>query len=223
MIELNKIYNESNLDTMSRMADKSIDLIFADPPYNAKDIGPNKRIYSIGQMQLPLKEYKKFCKSWFKEADRVANRILLTPGIANMCYYPQPYWSLCWHKPAAVSFNRMGGFNAWEPIFFYGKMPKGKKIGQDFHLCNTLNFSKGVEKNHPCPKPLQLIRWLIINFSLEGETIYDPFMGSGTTAVSAIKEGRNYIGSEINPEYIKIIESRIITINQSMELFKTVA
>lgn len=219
MIEVNKIYNEDCLDTMSRMEDKSIDLIFADPPYNAKDIGPNRRVYSLGQMQLPLSEYKKFCRQWFKEADRISKRILLTPGISNICYYPQPYWIICWHKPAAVSFNRMGGYNAWEPIAFYGKMPKGKKLGQDFKLCNTLNFSKGAEAGHPCPKPFQLIRWLIIHFSLEDEIIYDPFMGSGTTATAAIKEGRRYLGSEVNPEYIKIIEQRVDLINKQKELF----
>lgn len=219
-MELNKIYNESCLDTMARMADKSIGLILTDPPYNAKSIGPNQREYSLGEMQLPVAKYKKFCKGWFKEADRVANRIVFTPGIANICFYPQPYWIICWHKPAAVSFNRMGGYNAWEPICVYGKMPKGKKLGQDYKLCNTLNLAKGPESEHPCPKPLQLIRWAVIHFSNEGDIIYDPFMGSGTTAVAAIKEGRSFIGSEMNPAYVKIGEKRIEIINQQKELFK---
>lgn len=206
---LNKIYNEDCLITMKGMDDDSIDCIITDPPYNAKDIGPNKRVYSLGQMQLPEEEYKEFCRKWFVEAARISKRIIFTPGISNICFYPQPYWVICWHKPAAVSFNRMGGFNAWEPIFVYGKMPKGKKIGQDYYLCNTLNFAKGIEADHPCPKPLKFMQWIVHNFSNEGELIYDPFMGSGTTAIAALKYKRNYLGSEINPAYCEMIEKRI--------------
>src|SRR3990167_5048865 len=105
-IELNKIYNENCLYTMARMPDNFVDLVLTDPPYNAKDIGPNKRKYVVGQMQLPKKEYIKFCEDWFREANRVAKRIVFTPGIANVCCYPQPSWIACWHKPASVSFNR---------------------------------------------------------------------------------------------------------------------
>lgn len=150
---------------------------------------------------------------------RVSKRILFTPGISNVCYYPQPDWIICWHKPAAVSFNRMGGYNAWEPICFYGKMPKGKRIGQDYIKVNTLNLRKGPESEHPCPKPIQLMRWCVMNFSLEGETVYDPFMGSGTTAVACIKEGRNYIGSEINPDYVSISNKRIKNTISAQEIF----
>lgn len=75
---------------MKKLPNKCIDLLFADPPYNAKNIGPHAKIYKDQDMQLPLKEYKKFCKNWFKEAKRIAKNILLTPGIANISYYP-PY------------------------------------------------------------------------------------------------------------------------------------
>lgn len=209
MIEQNKIYCENCLDTMAKMSKNDIDLCFADPDYNAKDIGPNHRQYISGNPNLPIKEYKKFCKSWFTEAKRISRRIVLTPGIAQINYYPQPYWIICWHKPAAVSFNRMGGYNAWEPICIYGKPAKGKRIGQDYVLFNTLNFKKGPEKEHPCPKVLNLIRWIILSFSDENDIIYDPFMGSGTTAVACIKEKRNYIGSEIEARYVEISEKRI--------------
>ena len=104
------------IDVMETYANKSVDAIITDPPCNAKNIGPHERTYSQGVMQLPLEEYKKFCNSWITEALRIAKRVVFTPGIANVCYYPQPDWILCWHKPQAVSFNRMGGFNAWEAV-----------------------------------------------------------------------------------------------------------
>lgn len=197
------------LEVMKAFPDKSFDLVLTDPPYNAKNIGPNARIYSEGIMQLPLIEYKRFCEIWIQEALRIAHRVVFTPGISNVCYYPQPNWIVCWHKPAAVSFNRFGGFNAWEPIMLYGKMPKGKRLPQDYFLVNTMNFSRGPEKEHPCPKPPELIKILTEKFTNEGNTILDPFMGSGTTLVAAKYLNRNATGIEISEKYCEIARSRL--------------
>jgi site-specific DNA-methyltransferase (adenine-specific) len=62
---------------------------------------------------------------------------------------------------------------------------------------------------HPTQKPLRLIERLLNLTSDEGDLVFDPFLGSGTTAVAAKKLGRNYIGSEILEEYCKIAERRI--------------
>lgn len=217
-----KLIHGDCLEVMETIPDKSVDLILADPPYNAKNIGPNHRIYSSegsGKMQLPLQEYIKFCSDWFSIAKQKAKNIVFTPGIANICYYPQPYWVVCWHKPAAVSFNRMGGFNAWEPIFIYGAPAKGKYLGQDYIQINTLNFKKGIEKNHPCPKNLELITWIIDKFSNEKGTVLDCFMGSGTTGVACHKLNRNFIGIEINPKYYQLSKKRIEDAQKQQRLF----
>lgn len=207
MIELNKIICGDSLKILKDFEDKSFDLCLTDPPYNAKNIGPNARVYSLGQMQIPEKEYIKWCKQWFRQIKRISKTIVFTPGIANTHNYPQPFWQICWHKPAACNFNRMGGYNAWEPIFIYGK-PKAR-IGQDYKLQNTLNLTPGIEKQHPCPKPLPLWEWLIDKFSKEGELIIDPFMGSGTTAKACQNLKRNWVGIELNPDYIKIANERL--------------
>jgi DNA modification methylase len=62
---------------------------------------------------------------------------------------------------------------------------------------------------HPAQFPEQLANDHIVSWSNEGDLIYDPFMGSGTTAKMAIINKRNWIGSEISEEYCKIIERRI--------------
>jgi len=204
---INKIICGDCLKIMELIPDKSIDLVLTDPPYNAKNIGPNQRVYDITPMIM--ENYVEWCGKWFKQAERIGKVLLFTPGIANTHNYPQPYWQLCWHKPAAVSFNRMGGFNAWEPIFIYGKKEKGERCGQDFILHNTMNFGKGPEKKHPCPKPLGLWHELIIKFSDENDIILDPFMGSGTTAVGCKNLNRKYIGIEISKQYVNIAEERL--------------
>ncbi len=212
---MNKILQGDCLTVLKTLPPESVDLLLTDPPYNAKNIGPNKRKYSVGQMQLPLDEYIKFCGDWFKEAQRVAKTIIFTPGISNTHNYPQPKWQICWHKPAAVSFNRMGGFNAWEPIFVYGNTKKAR-CGQDYIKCNTLNFAKGVERNHPCPKPKNLWGWIIRTFTKENDFIVDPFAGSGTTAIVCEEYKRRYLCADINPDYVKMMKKRVTEIQGSM-------
>lgn len=62
---------------------------------------------------------------------------------------------------------------------------------------------------HSCEKPIELIEDLISELSNEGDIVLDPFMGSGTTALAALKLNRHYIGYEIDPHYFEIAENRI--------------
>ena len=62
---------------------------------------------------------------------------------------------------------------------------------------------------HPAPYPVELCDRLVKMFSYKKDIVFDPFMGSGTTGVSAIKNDRNFIGCEISEEYVTIAESRI--------------
>lgn len=73
------------------------------------------------------------------------------------------------------------------------------------------DVGKGDKTEHNAPFPEQLASDHIISWSNEGDLVYDPFMGSGTTAKMAILKKRNWIGSEISEEYCKIIERRITT------------
>lgn len=64
-------------------------------------------------------------------------------------------------------------------------------------------------KEHPAPYPLQLAERLIRMFSFVGDTVLDPFMGTGTTSVAASSWGRNSIGVEIDPHYFAMARQRI--------------
>ena len=77
-----------------------------------------------------------------------------------------------------------------------------------FHVGNCSGDDKTI---HTAPFPEALVNDHIISWSNEGDLVYDPFMGSGTTAKMAIINKRNWIGSEISEEYCKIIERRITT------------
>ncbi len=69
--------------------------------------------------------------------------------------------------------------------------------------------SRSQFNGHSTVKPVRLIEHLIKLFSIPGQTVLDPFLGSGTTAVGAKKLGRRYIGIEINPEYVSIAKRRL--------------
>jgi DNA modification methylase len=85
------------------------------------------------------------------------------------------------------------------------KATKDKKIKS-----NVWDFVvAGTNYGHPAIFPEKLANDHIISWSNEGDLVYDPFMGSGTTAKMAILNNRKYIGSEISEEYCKIIETRI--------------
>jgi len=85
---------------------------------------------------------------------------------------------------------------------------KDKKIMNNIWFF-TVGGKKGVANKHPAIFPEELCERHIISWSNEGDIVYDPFMGSGTTAKMAILNNRNWIGSEISKEYCEIAEKRI--------------
>lgn len=92
--------------------------------------------------------------------------------------------------------------------------------------CHRRNFpssSRSKENNgsiaHPTQKPISLMEWCISKLKLKpGATIFDPYMGSGTTGVAAIRMGMNFVGCELDPTYFAIAERRIAEANDTLPL-----
>jgi DNA modification methylase len=78
------------------------------------------------------------------------------------------------------------------------------------------NITGASTREHPAPFPLELAHRLVRMFSFSGDTIIDPFCGTGTTMVAAMKAGRNSIGIDIDPEYCKMAEERLRKENSDM-------
>ncbi len=70
-------------------------------------------------------------------------------------------------------------------------------------------------EKHPTQKPLELIDRMVLSSSPEGGLVFDPFMGSGTTAISCINNNRKFVGFELNPNYCKLIQNRISKIKKA--------
>ena len=129
---------------------------------------------------------------------------VVTPGNTNMMQYPQPDSFGCYYQPAAVGLQTWGNLDA-QPILYYGKNPTKRNFGTP---C-SYTLTETPEKNgHPCVKPLGAWKRLMANVTIEGMTVLDPFMGSGTTLQAARELGRYAIGIELSEEYCEIAAKR---------------
>ena len=100
----------------------------------------------------------------------------------------------------------------------------GKKAGEDngvydglagasrFFYCPKVSKKErnaGVMNNHPTIKPIELMKWLVKLVSVEGQVIFDPFVGSGSTGIACALLNREFIGTELDPDYCDIAKKRI--------------
>lgn len=83
----------------------------------------------------------------------------------------------------------------------------------------TMNTESAKRIGHPAPFPEELPNRLIKLFSFTNDIVIDPFMGSGTTAIAAIKNNRNFVGYEINEKYINLANNRILNLKINAEKF----
>lgn len=199
-IPLNTIQCRDCLEGMREMPDKSVDLVLTDPPYG---IGECYTSYDDTQENL-----KDLISKAMPEILRVSKVALITTGTKNIYLYPKPDWVLAWVSSAGVGCGPWG-FCCWQPILAYGKDPylkNGMGSRPDIFQSNE----PAPKTNHPCPKPVSLWSEILMRGSVfESDIILDPFIGSGTTAIAAIRNGRKFIGFEKEPSYFEKAEIRI--------------
>jgi len=173
--------------------DKQFNLSLTDPPYNID------RKYNSYNDSKPAAEYEKWCKDWFNELLRVCETVVMTVGYKNLKFWinQNPKHIIIWHKPNQQSPSPLGGFNAYEPILFWGKLQK--RIGHDIFKHNIAMCQDRAW--HDCPKDLPTWIKLLDMIAVEGMNILDPFAGSGTTGIACHKLKMNFTGYEIDKTY----------------------
>lgn len=200
------IYHGDCRDVLPSL-DVTVDAVFADPPYN---VGLT---YASHDDKMDPKAYRDWCASWFQLCqDRTDGAVVITPGMVSV-----PMWIaevepthklIAWTKANNNSRNYIGktsGYQCWEPMLVYGKSKA--TVLRDWVDC-PISLQK-TANGHPCPKPLKLLHWVMEGFTNPGETILDPFMGSGTTLRAAKNLGRKAIGIEIEERYCDLAASRL--------------
>lgn len=135
-------------------------------------------------------------------------RALIFPGTTMMFDYPTPAGIGCVYSPAGGGYTSWG-FNCFSPVFYYG--PDPFLANGEGHRPNSMihRSSKPEYFDHPCPKPLSWMNWAVNRASRDGETVIDPFAGTGTTLIAARHSGRHSIGIELEEHYCEIAAKRL--------------
>jgi len=241
---LGSLYQSDCLDVMRTMESESIDLIFADPPFNL-----GKSYQSGIDDYLSEAEYLEWTESWLLECTR-----LLAPG-GSLFIYNIPYWQ----TRIATILNKYLNFRHWIAIYMRGLIPVARKLNPSHYgllyyikgdkpkafnqqripmttcrHCGGEAFDYGGKKKdlndkglsiadvwtdiHPVRHkkfktrdanelPLKLLHRVISLSSNEGDRVFDPFGGSGTTYIVAEHLNRRWIGSEIGD--LEVIINRL--------------
>jgi modification methylase len=231
---LNKIICGDCIEVMQEMPEESVDLIVTSPPYNLKNSTGNgmkdgrggkwanaKLVegYSTYDDCMPHDEYAE----WQRDCLTEMMRLLKNDGAIFYNHKWRVQGGLLqdrhdiiegfpvrqviiWQRKGGINFNPGYFLPTYEVIYLIAK--------PDFKLAPKANahgdiwqFTQEMNNPHPAPFPVHLIERIVS--STEAEIILDPFMGSGTTAIAALRHDRKYIGIDVAPEYCEMAEKRI--------------
>jgi DNA modification methylase len=189
-----------------------VDAIITDPPYNyGKDYGTHNDA-------MPEADFWSWLETRMRAAPlRDGGVVYFTCSTQMMArceswdFFRFRQW-LIWHRPNLVNVHAYSDWKqTWEPIYYggRGKFKAVKGVFPDSAVFTVptpqSNFKEG--RDHVCQRPVKLI-WDILR-RVDGETILDPFMGSGTTGVACFRLHRNFIGMEIDPQSFETACERI--------------
>ncbi len=211
-IKLNKVYNEDCFKIMGKIANNSVDLTLTDIPYefvNKKSNGlrkldKEKANEKTFKLQPFLKEIFRITKgsgyvfcgkeqvseifSFFNEK-KVSTRLMV--------------WEKTNPSPMNSQYLWMSGIEC----FIYFKKPKA--VFNERYKNSVLRFPNGCSRIHPTQKPIKLFEYLIKVSSNENNIVFDPCIGSGTTAFACRNLNRNFIGCEIDKKFYDYINLKL--------------
>ncbi len=235
------IYNDI-FKAIKKFEDKSVDMIFADPPYFLSNDGitcSGGKMVSVNKGEwdrtLSIKEKHKFNKKWIKECYRVLkdNGTIWISGTLHNIYSIgmaleeegfKIINNITWQKtnpPPNLSCKTFT--HSTETILWARKDLKKVKYTFNYNIMKELNNNKQMKDvwttsltkpsekkcgKHPTQKPLEILDKIILASTKENDLILDPFCGSSTTGISAVRLNRRYIGIDNEKEYIELSKRR---------------
>lgn len=231
----NKIIHGDAIDVMKNIPDESIELIITSPPYNIRnssgggfrgtsEAGKWKNAalvdgYSDHCDDMSHHEYIEWQQACLREMYRIipdngaifynhkwrVQNGLMQDRTDIITGFPLRQ-VIIWQRNGGINFNEGYFLPTYEVIYLICKpnfvlAPKGNRHG------DVWNIGQEVDSEHPAPFPLEIPERIIQ--STTAKTVLDPFMGSGTTAVAAIREHRDFVGIEISESYCAMANERV--------------
>ena len=214
MFKENTIVVGDCLDIMADMPDNSVDLVLTDPPWGKqisrwKNFGATSANRKSRVVQYKTSDWDDapLTLQQFQEIQRVSkNQIIFGFNYLSNILPPTPC-VIVWDKKCK---------NGWDCNFSDCEIAWtsfGPPTRCFRHLwmgaCRASETGKGQGKAHPTQKPVALMEWIIKKYSQQEDVIFDPFIGSGTTAVAAKMLGRRYYGCDISETYVELARKRL--------------
>lgn len=234
---LNKIHQSDCLELMSKIKDKQIDYAITSPPYNVSNKSLSK--YKDFEDNFSDDEYFENQKKVISELLRITknhvfyniqmvsgNKFALHRLIGH--FYKNIKEVIIWTKKGQPAISEKVLNSSFEYIIVFSNNNPDKRF------FNDANFARGTQSNlwkyqnahsnkfadiHKAVFPLDFPRYFMLNFGSENDIWFDPYMGTGTTAVAAIMENKQWIGTEISNEYINAANNRLKPYLQQKTLF----
>jgi len=193
------------LEKMKSIPDGSIDCVITDPPYGLGIDGQKRSISNNPKHNRKAHEFKEWDnaippKEYFDEMIRISKNQIIWGGNYFIKYLTEG------HKGWIVWDKGQHGLTMSDGELAYSSFDSPLRIFTFNRVELLLDRA-----THPTQKPVKLMKFCIETFTEKGQTILDPFMGSGTTGVACIQTGRNFIGIELNEGYFDIAKRRIET------------
>lgn len=192
------IYNMDCLEFMRSLPDKHFDLCIADPPYGLD----KKSTHGRGKLKnrcLNRGNIQKWDvrpdQTYFDEIFRISKNQIIWGG--NYFPLPPTRCYVCWDKQQ-VWENFSQCELAWTS---FNKPAKHVTISNRGKHIDHVNW-------HPTSKPVELYTYLLSHFAQQGDKIFDPFLGSGSSRIAAYKMGFDFVACELDQEYFQLQEER---------------
>lgn len=244
------VYQGDCLELLTTLEVESVDMVFADPPYNLSNGGFTchaGRAVSVNKGEwdrsLGVEDDFDFHKQWISACRRVLKpggtiwisgtyHSIYACGFALQILDYHILNDICWFKPNASPNLSCRFFTASHETLIWARKSKRGKHTFNYDAMRNSNFpgdsikvpgkqmrsvwsigppSKDEKSygKHPTQKPLALLERVVLSSTKSGDVVLDPFMGSGTTGVAAIKHGRRFIGVEREGTYLDVANKRL--------------
>lgn len=225
------VVHADNRDVLANLMPGSVHHVITDPPYNERT-HTKARTLKGGGTNIPI-DFDPF--TGFEQANRwlaVAQRwVIAFCALEQLGFYEKATGS--WEKNKQGGWVRAGVWHRTDgtPQLSADRPAQGAEGIAIWHArSNNLVWNSGgkrglwthgverAERHHPTPKPLPLMLELLQDFTLPGEIILDPFCGSGTTGVAALRLGRTFIGIEKDEQYAQVARDRLAAEERGLDL-----
>ncbi len=220
------VFNGTAMDWLAGLEPGSVAAVVTDPPYGTTD-GRGKRTVhgDRGEAAFGFEWDRELPVDWLGAAyaalrpggalmaftDNLAKRILWDAAEAAGFKGRQTF---VWVKPEGGATPRPNFTSAYESGVFLVKPgpPTWNGGGAQVNVIHSRRAHSEIDGRtvfHPTQKPIMVMRWLVELVTDAGDLVVDPFMGSGSTGVAAVRGGRRFAGCDISPEYVATAMRRL--------------